>query len=80
MATATVSEKGWVVIPAEYRRRHHIVPGQKVEIVDYGESIGIIPSLDKPVLKARGVLGGDKSLTEALLEERKEQRQRENDR
>ena len=77
MATATVSAKGWVVIPAPYRRRHHLTPGTKVEVVDYGRSIGIIPSLADPLRDARGLLRGGRPLTDALLAERREERRDE---
>jgi AbrB family looped-hinge helix DNA binding protein len=77
MATAIVSAKGWVVIPAPYRHRHHLVPGTKVEIVDYGGSIGIVPSMADPVRDARGVLRGGRSLTASLLAERSKERRRE---
>ncbi|MBN2449525.1 MAG: AbrB/MazE/SpoVT family DNA-binding domain-containing protein [Lentisphaeria bacterium] len=74
MATATVSAKGWVVIPAPYRHRHHLTPGTKVEIVDYGDSIGIVPSMANPPRDARGTLRGGRSLTAALLAERSKER------
>ena len=74
MATAIVSAKGWVVIPAPYRRRHHLTPGTKVEIVDYGESIGIVPAMANPPREARGLLRGGRSLTAALLADRREER------
>lgn len=74
MATAIVSAKGWVVIPAPYRRRHHLTPGSRVEIVDYGESIGIVPAMADPPRQARGLLRGGKSLTSALLADRGEER------
>ncbi len=35
--TAKVSTKGRVVIPAELRKRHHLKPGGKVQIFEYGE-------------------------------------------
>jgi AbrB family looped-hinge helix DNA binding protein len=31
-----ISEKGWVVIPAELRRKYALKPGSTVQIVDYG--------------------------------------------
>ncbi len=77
MTTATVSAKGWVVIPAPYRRRHHLTPGTKVEIVDYGQSIGIVPVMAAPERDARGLLRGGRSLTEALLAERSKERRSE---
>jgi AbrB family looped-hinge helix DNA binding protein len=77
MATAIVSAKGWVVIPAPYRRRHSLTPGTRVEIVDYGESIGIVPAMADPPRQARGLLRGGPSLTAALLAERRDERRGE---
>jgi len=34
--TLTISSKGWVVIPAELRKKYHLMPGTEVLIVDYG--------------------------------------------
>ena len=36
MPSAIISAKGWIVIPAEYRKKHRLEPGTKVDIVDYG--------------------------------------------
>ncbi len=77
MATAKVSKKGWVVIPCEIRERYGIKPGDRVHIVDYAGRIAIIPSLKDPVRQSRGLLKGHGSLTEALLEERQRDRERE---
>ena len=40
----TVSEKGWVVIPAELRRKYNLQPGTEVSVVDYGASSHWCPS------------------------------------
>ena len=32
----TISSKGWVVIPAELRRKYNLTPGAEVRVVDYG--------------------------------------------
>jgi AbrB family looped-hinge helix DNA binding protein len=77
MATVTVSKKGWVVIPREIRERYGISPGDKVHIVDYAGRIGIIPAMKDPIREARGMLKGGPSLTEALLEERRREMDRE---
>ncbi len=76
MATAKVSEKGWVVIPVEYRRRYGLKPGDTVNVVDYGGVLALVPSLQDPVDQARGMHSGA-SLTRSLLEERARERQRE---
>ena len=56
MATVTVSPKFQVVIPKEIRRRLGLLPGQKVQVVVYGDRIELIPI--KPVKRMRGFLKG----------------------
>lgn len=75
--TATVSAEGWVVIPAPLRRRYHIEAGQKIQIVDYGGVLSLVPPLRSPVHEGCGLLAGVPSLTEALLAERRRDRERE---
>lgn len=77
MATAQISAKGWIVIPAEYRRKHGLHPGTKVQIVDYGGVLAVIPVLDDPVPGARGILKTRGRLTKALVDERRRERERE---
>ena len=69
MMNGTVSQKGWVVIPAELRKKYGIKPGTRLQFVDYGGAIELIPVPDNPVEAAAGMLKGGKSLTEALLAE-----------
>lgn len=73
----TVSNKGWVVIPAELRKKYNILPGTEVVIVDYGGVLSIIPALDNPIKQGRGLLKGLPSLTRDLLKERAQERLRE---
>ena len=68
----TVSEKGWVVIPAELRRKYNLRPGTEVAVVDYGGVLALVPTLAKPVRQAAGMLKGPKALTRALLAEHRE--------
>ncbi len=75
--TVVVSEKGWVVIPAELRRKHHLSPGTEVQVVDYGGVLSLVPKLRNPVEQAAGMLKGKKSLRRALLAERRAERRRE---
>jgi len=75
--TLTVSNKGWIVIPAELRRKYHLVPGTEVVVVDYGGVLAIVPAMKNPVQQAYGMLKGGPSLTRALLKERAEERKRE---
>ncbi len=69
MLTVTVSAKGWVVIPADLRKKYGIKPGSKLQFVDYGGAMELIPVPDNPIEAAAGMLKGNKSLTQALLEE-----------
>lgn len=70
MTTATISSKGWIVIPAALRKKYDLHPGDSVAIVDYGGALVIVPTVVDPVREARGLLQGDTSLVNALLEER----------
>ena len=80
--TAKVSQKGWVVIPAELRKARNIKPGDTVRFVQYGEMISLMPLLKKPEDEAMGLLkklskGKGGSMTRALEREHAEQRRRE---
>jgi len=73
----TISNKGWVVIPAELRKKYNLLPGTQVVIVDYGGVLSIIPALKNPIKQGRGMLKGLPSLTQDLLKERRKERSRE---
>ena len=73
----TISNKGWVVIPAELRKKYNLLPGTEVIIVDYGGVLAIVPALDNPVKQGRGLLKGLPPLTKDLLQERKREKSRE---
>ena len=73
----TVSTKGQVVLPAEIRRRYGIEPGTRLQVVDTGRHICLVPAHEDPIRAARGMLKGETSMTQALLRERAEERQRE---
>jgi len=48
----TVSQKGWVVIPAELRKKYNLHPGPEVSVVDYEGVLALVPTLAKPVRQA----------------------------
>lgn len=73
----TISNKGWVVIPAELRKKYNLQPGAEVVIVDYGGVLSIVPALKNPVKQGRGLLKGLPSLTQDLLQERSREKARE---
>jgi AbrB family looped-hinge helix DNA binding protein len=75
--TIKISQKGWVVIPAELRKKYNLVPGAEVIFVDYGGILAIFPAMKDPIKQAAGMLKGDPSLTEALINERRQEYQRE---
>ncbi len=77
MAIATVSSKGWIVIPADLRKKYDLRSGARVVLVDYGGVIAIVPARDNPVKEGVGLLKGGPSLTKALLKERAQERMRE---
>ena len=79
MPTVTVSQKGWVVIPAEIRRRHGWKPGTRVNIVEYAGFISLQPVLKNPEEEGWGALkkAGRRSLLTALKEARAEERKLE---
>ncbi len=72
----TISEKGWVVIPAELRKKYNLRPGTEVQVVDYGGVLALVPKLDDPIQQAAGMLKGSKSLTAVLLSEHHKEKAR----
>jgi AbrB family looped-hinge helix DNA binding protein len=70
MYTATVSAKGWVVIPKPIRDRHGLQKGSRVQIVDYGQILALVPLPADPVEALHGMFEGGPSLTKDLLAER----------
>ena len=72
----TVSEKGWVVIPVDLRRKYNLEPGAEVSVVDYGGVLALVPTMGRPTRQAAGMLKGRSSLTRALLIEHRRERGR----
>ena len=75
MASARISTKGGVVIPAPLRKKYRLRPGDQVRIVDYGSGLALVPALGDPIEEAQGMVAGPTSLVEALLSQRAEDRQ-----
>ena len=78
MSVVTVSQKGWIVIPAALRHKYHWKTGDRVDVVDYGGVVSLVPLLrvteDEGMgrLRTRG-----RSLLKALMRARKNERRRE---
>lgn len=77
MTVSAISAKGWVVIPAALRKKYNLHPGRHVALVDYGGVLAIVPTMADPVEEAAGILKSEASLTKALLDARRQERQRE---
>ncbi len=50
----TISSKGWVVIPADLRKKYGLKPGDAVHVIDYGGVLTLVPVLRDSVRKAEG--------------------------
>lgn len=78
MSVVTVSQKGWVVIPADLRKKYQWKTGDRVKVVDYGGVIALVPLLRNPENEGYGALKmRGRSLVRALQQERKAERRRE---
>jgi len=76
MNTSTLSEKGWVVIPQDLRRRYGLKKGDRVHIIDYGGVISIIPAAEAPIKNSLGMLRGKTSLVKELVKTRRQDAER----
>ena len=62
MEAVTVSPKFQIVIPRRIRQSLDIQPGQKVQVIRYGNRIELIPL--RPIEQTRGFLRGIDTLVE----------------
>ena len=72
-----MSQKGWVVIPAILREKYALKPGDNMQVVDYGGVLAIVPAFKDPVKQGAGLLKGDDSLSQAIIEEHRKEREHE---
>jgi AbrB family looped-hinge helix DNA binding protein len=77
MYTATVSSKGWVVIPKDLRKKYGLEKGRRVQMVEYAHSLVLVPLSNDPVAALHGMLKDEPSLTADLLAEHARERARE---
>ena len=71
MAIVKTLSKGQIIIPSEIRKKYHIKPGTKIQIMEYGSIIYLIPPAEDPIHAACGILPSKPSLSEKLILERK---------
>lgn len=74
MSKATVSSRGQLIIPRKLRDKYGIKPKSKVEWLDMGNGLALIPIAEDPVKATRGILKG-KGLRESLLKMKKQERE-----
>jgi AbrB family looped-hinge helix DNA binding protein len=72
-----LSQKGWVVIPAALRLKYGLKPGADLQVVDYGGVLALVPAFKDPLKDGVGLLKGVDSLTAAIVEEHRLERQRD---
>jgi AbrB family looped-hinge helix DNA binding protein len=72
-----LSHKGWVVIPAELRQKYGLKPGANLQVIDYGGVLAIVPTFKDPVKEGAGMLRDGDSLTQAIVDEHRQERERE---
>ena len=78
MMTTKLSSKGQIVIPIEIRERYSMEPGTKVELMDIGGEIVIIPiTMKNPIDAAKGLLKGGRSTRDLMKLARNEERRLE---
>ena len=77
MSIAKISSKGWLVIPAELRRKYGLEAGQYVRVIDYGGVLSLVPQLKDPIEEGMGSLRRGSSLVQALLKSRTQEKVRE---
>ena len=76
MTETTVTERGQTAIPAEIRRRYNLRPHSKLMWLQTRSGLTIVPVSEEPIRALRGRFKGA-NLVQALLEERKRERERE---
>ena len=76
---STVSEKGWIVIPKEIRKRYGLTKGSKVSVVDFGGAIYLFPVPENALEAARGLFKGSdgEAVLQEHLREKKEEFEKE---
>jgi AbrB family looped-hinge helix DNA binding protein len=77
MPTVIASSKGQIVIPKKEREKVGIKPGLRVVVQAVGDHIEIRPLPENPVDYFCGIFKGGPSLTKRLLQDRREEMNRE---
>jgi AbrB family looped-hinge helix DNA binding protein len=70
--STTVSTKGQLVIPSEIRDALDIRPGTRVVMIQEENRIVLQPVNDRFLKETRGITAGGRSLSDMLIEERRQ--------
>ncbi len=73
--TVTISTRGQMVLPSTVRRRYHLMPQSKVEVLDNGKEIILVPLPSNSFKQAKGILKGVS--TKDLIDLRRQERRKE---
>lgn len=68
--TVTLSSRGQLVLPALIRKRRHLKAGTKIEFVDTGTAILLVPLPKDPFAASRGSLKGIVSSDDVMVARR----------
>ena len=71
-----VSSRGQTAIPAQIRKKYGINGNSKLQWIDEGEIITVVPISEDPIKAFRG-MSKNKNLVKELLEDRKKEREME---
>ncbi len=77
MDTVYVTSKGQLVVPARLRRKYGIKPGTKIRFIERGNEILFQPVTREYIRSVCGMLKSETSVTQELLKERAQDRDRE---
>ena len=69
---STVTVRGQTAIPATIRRKYNITPQTKLEWIDDGHTIAVVPVSKDPIKALRGRFKGVDLLGDLLKERRRE--------
>ena len=74
--TTTLTVRGQTVIPARIRKAYRLRTGTKLEWIDDGKCISVVPVGPDPIREARGLFGKS-HLRQALLRSRAKDKSRD---
>ena len=77
MVTTIMTTKGQIVIPSKIRRRFHMKAGTKLCVVEKDNEIVLQPLTHEFFERTAGILKTKGKLTQALLKERRRERELE---